>query len=129
MRRNLNKLTIKYQSYPKSTTINGFEQKICNVTVLHQRIRTKNMQCHSPVSTHSNKKYAMSQSWINAFEQNICNVTVLHQRIRTKNMQCHSPVSTHSNKKYAMSQPCINTFEQIIAMSQPYSLISRPSPG
>ena len=31
--RNLNKLSIKYQSYPKSTKIDAFEQRMCNNTI------------------------------------------------------------------------------------------------
>ena len=108
-----------YQSYPKSTKIDAFEQKI--------------WQCHSPTnriqsqqkSPHSNKKYG------NVTALPIVSKVNKNRRIRTKNMimsqsyqsypkatkivafeqkiwQCHSPTnrnqkqqkSSHSNKKY-----------------------------
>ena len=48
LRRNFNKLSINYQSHPKSTKLDVFEQKICNVTALVIQILQKKteLKCH-----------------------------------------------------------------------------------
>ena len=49
LRRNLNKLSIKHQSYPKSRKLDAFEEKICNVTinpcVLQTNLCARSLSC------------------------------------------------------------------------------------
>ena len=117
-----------YQSYPKATKIDAFEQKICQCQSPTNRIQKQQK------STHSNQKYG------NVTAQPIVTKSNKNRRIRTKNMamsqsyqsypkstkidafeqkiwQCHSPSnriqsqqkSTHSNQKYGnvTAQPIV----------------------